>query len=72
MKNALDSHATKRSNLSPSQNKTLNYYESCLDLDEEMERMGGSPLLDLIGRVGGWRVMDEEPMSKPTVTDRER
>lgn len=34
------------------------YYESCLDVDETMEKLGAKPMLSLLREVGGWIVTD--------------
>ena len=35
----------------------MDYYDSCMNLQYK-EALGGQPLLDLLDRIGGWRLID--------------
>lgn len=39
---------------SKAEKKAKLYYESCLDDDELMEKMGGEPLVQFLRQIGGW------------------
>lgn len=54
IKNVLDRPAT--SFQSKAEQKAKLYYESCLDEDETIEKLGARPMLQLIKEVGGWNV----------------
>uniref|UniRef100_A0A1Q3G4E4 Putative m13 family peptidase n=4 Tax=Culex tarsalis TaxID=7177 RepID=A0A1Q3G4E4_CULTA len=41
---------------SKAEKKAKLYYQSCLDEDETMEKLGADPLLKLLKNVGGWNV----------------
>lgn len=41
---------------SEAEEKAKLYYESCLDEDETLEKLGGKPMLDLIRNIGGWNI----------------
>lgn len=41
---------------SKAEKKAKLYYESCLDEDEKIEKLGAKPMLDLIQKIGGWNV----------------
>jgi neprilysin len=44
---------------SNAERKAKMYYESCLDNDETMEKLGAKPMLSLLREIGGWGVTDE-------------
>ena len=52
--------------------KTITYYESCMDEGGVLEELGGKPLLDILSKeeIGGWKILEED--TKPSITDRER
>ncbi|EDW26543.1 GL13072 [Drosophila persimilis] len=41
---------------SEAEKKAKVYYESCLDADEHMEKLGSKPMNDLLLKIGGWNV----------------
>lgn len=41
---------------SEAEKKAKLYYQSCLDEDETMDKLGAKPLLDFIEKVGGWNI----------------
>ncbi|XP_030566153.1 neprilysin-3 isoform X1 [Drosophila novamexicana] len=41
---------------SDAERKAKVYYESCLDVDEHMEKLGAQPMNDLLKQIGGWNV----------------
>ncbi|EEB11803.1 endothelin-converting enzyme, putative [Pediculus humanus corporis] len=41
---------------SDAEKKAKIYYESCLDSNETIERLGAQPMLDLLNEVGGWNL----------------
>jgi len=41
---------------SNAERKAKVYYESCLDADEHMEKLGAKPMNDLLLQIGGWNV----------------
>ncbi|XP_036335141.1 neprilysin-3 isoform X3 [Rhagoletis pomonella] len=41
---------------SEAEKKAKIYYESCLDKEEEMEKLGAKPMVDLLWKIGGWNV----------------
>ncbi|XP_017129913.1 neprilysin-3 isoform X1 [Drosophila elegans] len=41
---------------SEAERKAKVYYESCLDADEHMEKLGAKPMNDLLLQIGGWNV----------------
>ncbi|XP_032581310.1 neprilysin-3 isoform X1 [Drosophila sechellia] len=41
---------------SDAERKAKIYYESCLDADEHMEKLGAKPMNDLLLQIGGWNV----------------
>ncbi|ALC49112.1 Nep3 [Drosophila busckii] len=41
---------------SAAERKAKTYYESCLDTDEHMEKLGPKPMNDLLFKLGGWNV----------------
>lgn len=43
---------------SESEKKAQRYYQSCLDVNETMEALGGQPVLDLLDKIGGWPAID--------------
>lgn len=43
---------------SVAEQKAKVYYESCLDKDEEMEKLGAKPMIDLLYKLGGWNVTE--------------
>jgi neprilysin len=40
------------------------YYESCLDVDETMEKLGAKPMISLLKEIGGWSVTSENFSTK--------
>ena len=40
--------------------KAQKYYQSCLDVNETMESLGGKPVLDLLTEIGGWPAINEQ------------
>lgn len=45
---------------SNAEKKAKMYYESCLDNDETMEKLGAKPMLDLLNKIGGWSITDKK------------
>ncbi|XP_070502213.1 endothelin-converting enzyme homolog isoform X4 [Chironomus tepperi] len=43
---------------STAEKKAKKYFESCLDTDETMEKLGAKPMLTLLKDIGGWSVTD--------------
>lgn len=43
---------------STAEKKAKMYFESCLDTDETMEKLGAKPMLQLLKDIGGWSVTD--------------
>lgn len=43
---------------STAEKKAKNYYESCLDTDETMEKLGAKPMLMLLKDIGSWGITD--------------
>ncbi|XP_068141142.1 neprilysin-3 isoform X1 [Drosophila tropicalis] len=41
---------------SEAERKAKIYYESCVDVDEHMEKLGAKPMNDLLVQLGGWNV----------------
>ncbi|XP_055922189.1 neprilysin-3 isoform X2 [Eupeodes corollae] len=41
---------------SEAEKKAKLYYQSCMDEDEYMDKLGGEPMLDFIREVGGWNI----------------
>ncbi|XP_049824588.1 endothelin-converting enzyme homolog isoform X3 [Aethina tumida] len=41
---------------SKAEKKAKLYYESCLDANDTMEKLGAQPLLDVLANMGGWNV----------------
>lgn len=54
IKNVLDRSITTFQ--SKAEQKAKLYYESCLDENEKIEKLGAGPMLKLIKEVGGWNV----------------
>ncbi|KAL7744832.1 hypothetical protein ACLKA6_007124 [Drosophila palustris] len=54
IRNVLDKPA--KSFKSNAEKKAKVYYESCLDVDEHMEKLGAKPMNDLLTKIGGWNV----------------
>lgn len=44
--------------VSEAERRAQRYYQSCLDVNETMEALGGKPLLDLMNQIGGWPIVD--------------
>lgn len=44
---------------STAERKAKMYFESCLDNDETMEKLGAKPMLSLLKDIGSWSVTDE-------------
>lgn len=44
---------------SKAEKKAKLYYESCLDNEEIMEKLGAKPMMDLLKEIGGWNVTDK-------------
>lgn len=44
---------------SQAEKKAKLFYESCLDEDEDITKLGAKPLLTMIDNVGGWAVLNE-------------
>lgn len=40
--------------MSEAERKAQMYYQSCLDVNETMEALGGEPILQLLSTIGGW------------------
>lgn len=40
--------------------KAQKYYQSCLDVNETMESLGGKPILDLLTEIGGWPAINDQ------------
>lgn len=51
---------------SKAEKKAKLYYESCLDENELIEKMGAQPMLKLIQDVGGWNVSEPERFNVST------
>lgn len=41
---------------SEAEKKAKIYYESCLDKNDEIEKLGAKPMVDLLWKIGGWNV----------------
>nr|CAG4649968.1 EOG090X01U4 [Sida crystallina] len=46
--------------VSESERKAQRYYQSCLDVNETMEALGGKPMTDLLAMMGGWPAIDDK------------
>jgi len=51
--------------VSEAEKRAQRYYQSCLDVNDTMETLGGKPVLELMSQIGGWpaitnRKEDEE------------
>lgn len=57
VKNVLERNVSEYK--SAAEKKAKSYYESCLDVDEAMDKMGAKPMLDLLSKIGGWNVTDK-------------
>ncbi|CAO1405438.1 unnamed protein product [Diamesa hyperborea] len=57
VKNVLERNVSEYK--SAAEKKAKSYYESCLDVDETMDKMGAKPMLDLLSKIGGWNVTDK-------------
>lgn len=44
--------------VSEAERRAQRYYQSCLDVNETMEALGGKPVLDLMNQIGGWPIVD--------------
>lgn len=49
---------------SEAEKRAQRYYQSCLDVNETMEALGGKPLLDLLEQIGGWPAIGHGESSK--------
>ena len=49
-----DSEQPAESVASEAEKRAQRYYQSCLDVNETMESLGGKPVLDLLVQIGGW------------------
>jgi membrane metallo-endopeptidase-like protein 1 len=56
VKNVLEKNITDY--VSVAEKKAKMYYESCLDADETMEKLGSKPMLQLLKDLGGWSVTE--------------
>ena len=54
VKNALEKPESEFK--SKAEKKAKLYYQSCLDEDETMEKLGAEPMLKLLKQIGGWNV----------------
>lgn len=54
VKNVLERNISEY--LSSAEKKAKMYYESCMDTDEIMEKLGAKPMLSLLKEIGGWNV----------------
>lgn len=54
VKNVLERNISEYS--SNAEKKAKMYYESCMDTDEIMEKLGAKPMLSLLKEIGGWNV----------------
>ncbi|XP_056638014.1 endothelin-converting enzyme homolog isoform X2 [Diorhabda sublineata] len=43
---------------SKAEQKAKMYYESCLDVNETMESLGATPMIELLKKLGGWNITD--------------
>lgn len=41
---------------SKAEQKARIYYDSCMDVNETIETLGGKPLTELINKLGGWNI----------------
>lgn len=41
---------------SEAEKKAKIYYESCLDKNDDIEKLGAKPMVDLLWKIGGWNV----------------
>ena len=73
MKNSLESVATNndtKSDKDDAQVKAKNYYWSCLDPNGNLEKLKGSPLLNLLkAHWGTWKILHEDEESTDHNTD---
>ena len=73
MKNALDEGIENgpAKAKSEAEVKVMDYYQSCIDVNGTIEKLGGKPLLDMIDsvKIGGWPIMDQD--SQPSIKDKE-
>ena len=44
--------------VSEAEKRAQRYYQSCLDVNETMEALGGKPVLDLLVQIGGWSAIE--------------
>lgn len=43
---------------SEAEKRAQRYYQSCLDVNETMEALGGKPVIDLLTQIGGWPAIE--------------
>lgn len=41
---------------SEAERKAKIYYESCLDRNDDLEKLGAKPMVDFLWKIGGWNV----------------
>ncbi len=58
LKNVLEKNESVFNSMA--ERKAKMYYESCLDNDETMEKLGAKPMLTLLKDIGSWSVTDEK------------
>jgi len=58
MKTVLEQSADSLAN--EAEKKAQKYYQSCLDVNETMESLGGKPILDLLTEIGGWPAINDQ------------
>jgi neprilysin len=58
LKNVLERNYTEMK--SEAEKKAKRYFESCMDTDEIMEKLGAKPMVQLLNDVGGWNVTGSE------------
>lgn len=44
--------------VSEAEKRAQRYYQSCLDINETMEALGGKPLIELLTQIGGWPAIE--------------
>lgn len=54
VKNVLERNYTEFKSVA--EKKAKKYFESCMDNDEIMEKLGSKPMLSLLKEIGGWNV----------------
>lgn len=58
VKNVLEKNYTDLKSMA--ERKAKKYFESCMDTDEIMEKLGAKPMHSLLKEIGGWNVTDNE------------